>query len=92
MPNNPQHDAAASDTRLARHNSAGHISSAIVSAHPRDIAPVAERIAAMPGNEVHAMSDTRIVVVMEDRDMHALGDRLSVLAMIPGVLFRDHGV
>lgn len=64
----------------------GHISSAIVSAHPRDVAAVAEQIAAIPGNEVHAVSGPRIIVVMEDHDARALGDRLNALAALPGVL------
>lgn len=64
----------------------GHISSAIVSAHPDDANAIAAQIAAIPGNEVHAVAGSRIIVVMEDRDARALGDRLNHLSTLPGVL------
>ncbi len=82
----PDDGRAAEDVDPADDQDIGHISSAIVSAHPRDAAAVAEMIAAIPGNEVHAVSGHRIIVVMEDRDARALGDRLNAIAALPGVL------
>jgi periplasmic nitrate reductase NapD len=64
----------------------GHISSAIISVHPRDAAAVADKIVAIPGNEVHAVAGSRIIVVMEDCDARALGNRLDMIAGLPGVL------
>jgi nitrate reductase NapD len=82
----PENGRAAEDADAADDLDIGHISSAIVSAHPRDTAAIAELIAAIPGNEVHAVSGPRIIVVMEDRDARALGDRLNAIAALPGVL------
>ncbi|HEY0183559.1 MAG TPA: chaperone NapD [Rhodopila sp.] len=64
----------------------GHISSAIVTARPEDVATVATLIAKLPHTEVHARSATRIVVVMEAADSAALADRLTVIAALPRVL------
>ncbi len=83
---NPAHGLASGDQTPSDDDEIGHISSAIVSAHPNDAAAVAERIAAIPGNEVHAVAGSRIIVVMEDRDARALADRLAALAVLPGVL------
>jgi periplasmic nitrate reductase NapD len=77
---------AGCDVNASDDGDIGHISSVIVSAHPRDIEAVAALIAAIPGNEVHAVSGPCIIVVMEDRDARALGDRLSTIAALPGVL------
>ena len=63
-----------------------HISSAIVSAREADAPAIAARIAAVPGNEVHAVAGPRIIVVMEDTDASRLADRLAAIAMLPGVL------
>jgi nitrate reductase NapD len=83
---NPTHGLAPDDKTPSGDDEIGHISSAIVSAHPRNAAEVAERIAAIPGNEVHAVAGSRIIVVMEDRDARALADRLAAVALLPGVL------
>jgi len=64
----------------------GHISSAVVTARPEDAQAVAALIAGLPCTEVHAVSGTRIVVVMEGADVRVLADRLNEIAVLPGVL------
>jgi nitrate reductase NapD len=62
------------------------ISSAIVTAFPDDAPAVAERIATLPGVEVHAVAGSRIIIVMEGRESGEIGARLAEIALMEGVL------
>ena len=64
----------------------GHISSAVVTAKAEHAAGIAARIAQTAGNEIHAVSGHRIIVVMEGANVAALADRLTAIAALPGVL------
>jgi nitrate reductase NapD len=66
-------------------DSAGHISSAIVSVRPEHAAAVAAEIARLPDTEVHGVAGGRIIVVMEAADAGDLADRLSAIAALPRV-------
>ena len=63
-----------------------HISSAVVTAWPRDCAEVARRIAALPDPEVRHAEGGRIIVVMEGPDSGTIGARLTEIALMEGVL------
>ena len=63
-----------------------HVSSAVVTAWPRDCADVARRIAALPDTEVHHVEGSRIIVVMEGPDIGTVGGRLAEIALMDGVL------
>jgi nitrate reductase NapD len=62
------------------------VSSAVVRAFPHCAQAVASAIAALPGAEVHAVEDSRIVVVLEARESGANGARLAEIALMEGVL------
>lgn len=63
-----------------------HISSALVLAFPDRRADVAERIARLPDTEVHGIENGKIVVVLEGRDVGEIGERLTVISLMDGVL------
>jgi nitrate reductase NapD len=63
-----------------------HISSAVVTAWPKDCAAVARRIAALPDTEVRHADGSRIIVVMEGPDSGTIGRRLAEIALMDGVL------
>ena len=63
-----------------------HVSSAIVVAHPHRAAAVAARIDLLPGVEVHAIGGSKIVVVIEGDRPGLLGDRLTEISAMDGVL------
>jgi nitrate reductase NapD len=63
-----------------------HISSAVICARPADADAVAGAVAALPGIEIHAIANGRIVVVMEAADAGALGGLLAHIALMDGVL------
>ncbi|OJW31416.1 MAG: hypothetical protein BGO51_22285 [Rhodospirillales bacterium 69-11] len=55
-----------------------------MSVRPAEAAALAARIATLPQTEIHAVSGSRIVVVMEGPDARALADRLDAIAALPG--------
>jgi len=68
-------------------SAATHIASLVVRARPEHAHRVAERIAACEGNEVHAVADGRIVVVLEATSERVLADRMDELRGEPDILF-----
>ncbi|QDY99885.1 glutamate synthase [Nitratireductor mangrovi] len=63
-----------------------HVSSAVVSARQEVVAEVMTAIAALPNTEIAAHEAGRIVVVMEGRSTGELGDRLTAIALLDGVI------
>ncbi|MBL0372943.1 chaperone NapD [Rhizobium sp. KVB221] len=63
-----------------------HISSAVVVAHPARAVEVAATIARFPDVEVHAVSGSKIVIVIEGERLGALGDRLIEISALAGVV------
>ena len=63
-----------------------HIASVIVRARPERAELLASRIAAMPGAEVHANQDGKIIVVLEASSERALADHMDSLRNDPDVL------
>ena len=63
-----------------------HISSAVVLAHPERRADLSERLAAMRGVEVHASEGSRIVVTIEGPTSGMLGETLTAISAMDGVL------
>lgn len=63
-----------------------HISSAVVSVLPGRAEEIIERLAAMEGVEVHAAQASKIVVVIEGPSVGALGERLTQITLLDGVI------
>ncbi|WP_274628620.1 chaperone NapD [Arvimicrobium flavum] len=63
-----------------------HISSAVVTTLPERSTEVQRSIAAMDGVEVYAAENNKIVVVIEGPNTGALGDRLTRIALLDGVI------
>lgn len=63
-----------------------HISSAVVSVLPAMGDAVLARLSSMDGVEVHGHQDGRIVVVIEGPSTGALGDSLTRIALLDGVV------
>jgi nitrate reductase NapD len=63
-----------------------HVASLIVRARPEIAAAVAERIAAQPANEIHAVEAGKIIVVVESSSESALADRMDEIRNDPDVL------
>jgi nitrate reductase NapD len=63
-----------------------HIASLIVRTRAEHARRVAERIELTPGNEVHAIEDGKIVVVVEAASERELADRMDALRVEPDVL------
>ena len=63
-----------------------HISSAVISVLPARRDEVLQRLAAVPGCEVHHRSESKLVVVLEGETSGALGAMLAGIAGWPGVL------
>jgi periplasmic nitrate reductase NapD len=66
--------------------SAIHISSAIVSVLPDRREEILDRLALLPGLEIHHAELFKIVVVMEAADAGTIGSRLAEIATWSGVL------
>ena len=64
-----------------------HIASLIVRVRPEVAVALANRIAAAPDAEVHAVEDGKIVVVLESATERGLADRMDELRAEPDVLF-----
>ena len=65
---------------------AHHISSAVVVALPARREDVHARLAEMPGVEVHAAEGTRLVVTIEGPTTGMLGETLTRIALLDGVI------
>ncbi|MDQ6435253.1 chaperone NapD [Mesorhizobium sp. LHD-90] len=63
-----------------------HISSAVVVALPARRDEIGGRLAAMPGVEVHAGDGSRIVVTIEGPSSGMLGETLTTISMMDGVI------
>ena len=63
-----------------------HISSAVVSVLPHHQAEVARALSAMSGVEVFHQGPSKIVIVMEAEESGVIGERLSEIASMTGVL------
>lgn len=63
-----------------------HVSGAIVAVLPGRTAEIRERLAALPGVEVHAAEGARLVITIEGRSAGEMGDRLTGIALGDGVI------
>lgn len=63
-----------------------HISSAVVMALPQRRDEVRRVLAGMPGVEVHAAEGSRIVITMEGPTSGMLGETLSRISLLDGVI------
>ena len=63
-----------------------HVSSAVVLALPERRAELSSRLAAMRGVEVHASEGSRIVVTIEGPTSGMLGETLTTISAMDGVL------
>ena len=63
-----------------------HVSSAVVLARPGRAAAVTAALPGLPGVEVHAAEGGRIVITIEGQSSGELGDRLTEIAGMDGVL------
>lgn len=71
---------------VSRSHGPSHISSALVLAFPDRRADVAERISRLPSTEVHGIENGKIVVVLEGADVGEIGERLTAISLMDGVL------
>jgi nitrate reductase NapAB chaperone NapD len=63
-----------------------HIASLIVRAHRELAHAVAERLITLPGVEVHAVQDGKIIVVLEATNESGLADLMETIRVEPGVV------
>lgn len=63
-----------------------HISSAVVATVPGREAEVLAALSGLEGVEVHASRRSRIVVTIEGRSTGDLGDRLTAISVMDGVV------
>jgi periplasmic nitrate reductase NapD len=63
-----------------------HISSAVVFAFPARREEIGKRLAALPGVEVHASEGSRIVVTIEGPTSGFLGETLTNISTLDGVI------
>lgn len=63
-----------------------HISSAVITCRPEHCEEVARRIPNLSGVEIHYIQDGKIVVVLEGPSVGAVGDSLTAIGSIDGVL------
>lgn len=63
-----------------------HISSAVVSVLPDRMNEILSTLPKLEGVEVHAARDGKIVVVIEGPSTGVLGDRLTRIALLDGVI------
>lgn len=63
-----------------------NISSAVVFALPECRRAISARLAAMPGVEVHAQNESRIVITIEGSSSGQLGEALMQITLIEGVV------
>jgi periplasmic nitrate reductase NapD len=63
-----------------------HISSALVLAFPDQRPAIIERISEMPHTEVHGIENGKIIVVLEGASVGEIGERLTTISLMDGVL------
>jgi len=64
-----------------------NISGVLVLARPAEAGAVEQRLAAMPGVEIHAVSEQgRLVVTVEEDDTRMMADTVAEMQNVPGVL------
>lgn len=63
-----------------------HISSAVVSVLPDRMDEILSKLPSLDGVEVHAAREGKIVVVIEGPSTGVLGDRLTRIALLDGVV------
>ncbi|MFG6082777.1 chaperone NapD [Paracoccus litorisediminis] len=63
-----------------------HVSSAVISVVPEAMQSVLEQISRHDNVEVHGRDDRRIVVTIEGRSSGELGEKLTQINLIDGVL------
>ncbi|MFP1633468.1 chaperone NapD [Zhengella sp. ZM62] len=63
-----------------------HVSSAIVSTKPGSQHAVLARLRGLQGIDVHAADGTRIIITIEGNSTGELGDRLTSIAVMEGVV------
>ncbi|SMH39592.1 chaperone NapD [Maritimibacter sp. HL-12] len=63
-----------------------HVSSAVVNVAAEEREPVRARVEALDGVEVHGGDATRIIITIEGTSTGELGDRLTEINLMPGVL------
>ncbi|MBE9638293.1 chaperone NapD [Salipiger mangrovisoli] len=63
-----------------------HVSSAVVTAAPSDMEAVRAQVLAIDGVEVHGGDATRLIVTIEGTSTGQLGDTLTRINLMPGVL------
>ncbi|MBW4982294.1 chaperone NapD [Mameliella sp. CS4] len=63
-----------------------HMSSAVVNVAPGDCDAVRSRVEALSGVEVHGGDATRLIITIEGTSTGQLGDRLTEINLMPGVL------
>lgn len=63
-----------------------HISSALVLAFPDRRADIAEQISRLPDTEVHGIENGKIIVVLEGANVGEIGERLTAISLMDGVL------
>ncbi|MFD2741164.1 chaperone NapD [Sulfitobacter aestuarii] len=63
-----------------------HVSSAVVSVAPNDREAVRARVETLEGVEVHGGDDSRLIITIEGHSTGHLGDRLTEINLMPGVL------
>ncbi len=63
-----------------------HVSSAVVSVAPDERDAVCARVEALDGVEIHGGDATRVIVTIEGTSTGQLGDRLTEINLMPGVL------
>ena len=63
-----------------------HISSAVVSVLPKMADDVVARLSGMPDVEIHAHEGGKIVVTFEGESTGAMGDHLTRIALLDGVV------
>ena len=63
-----------------------HVSSAVVSVKPDSKDAVLAALPALPGVDVHAADQSRIIITIEGHSTGELGDRLTSIAVMDGVI------
>ena len=63
-----------------------HISSAVIAVLPGREAEILAALTALTGVEVHAVEKARIVVTIEGYSTGELGDQLTTISAMPGVI------
>ena len=63
-----------------------HVSSAVVTVAPEAMAEVRDLVGRLEGVEIHAGDATRLIVTIEGKSTGMLGDRLTEINLMKGVL------